>query len=261
LHQTTAHPGVKIISSVATPDGGSKFEESWIAFEPSSAPYAMTPSIPAKHLSFRWTPGDFDFDYHLAPRRRLVIVLEGGIEAKVSTGEVVVFKPGDVWELRDTSGVGHCSRAYRGKPFRTAFIALDENIRLDRRVALTGAIDAGMPCKTMRRTDGAGWRIEDDSLEFKFGGVEGVVTDEIPIESFKFICAYGNCRGGVAQIKPNEIEFTLSGRVLHECGQGRELELRTGEILQRNAPAGTFHERLYPCDDNKPTLSVIAARL
>jgi uncharacterized protein YjlB len=80
---------------------------------------------PATKLAFRETGADYDYDWHNAPRRQYIIMLDGHIEIEVSDGEMREFKAGDVILLEDTAGKGHRTRELSGKPRRSIFVALD----------------------------------------------------------------------------------------------------------------------------------------
>ena len=82
----------------------------------------LSMALPAASLVFRETPGDYDFDWHPAPSKQFILMLEGGVEIEVGDGEVRVFDTGDVVLVEDTTGRGHRSRAVDGRPRRSVFI-------------------------------------------------------------------------------------------------------------------------------------------
>ncbi|MFQ5398429.1 MAG: cupin domain-containing protein [Anaerolineae bacterium] len=79
----------------------------------------------ATGIIFRRTPGEYDYAWHNTPRRQYVIMLEGGVEFEVSSGEKRRFYAGDVVLLEDTTGRGHCSRAINRQPRYSIFVTLD----------------------------------------------------------------------------------------------------------------------------------------
>lgn len=81
--------------------------------------------IPATGIFFRWTEGRYDNDWHNAPRKTFVVVLEGGLEIVASDGTSKLFKAGDVFLQDDPTGKGHFTKPMDGKPRRTLFITLD----------------------------------------------------------------------------------------------------------------------------------------
>jgi hypothetical protein len=74
---------------------------------------------------FRETGGDYDYDFHTAPRRQYVINLDAAVEITVASGEKRIFEQGEVFLAEDTTGQGHISRAVDGKIRHSMFITLD----------------------------------------------------------------------------------------------------------------------------------------
>ena len=82
-------------------------------------------TLPATGLYFRQTNGEYDNDWHNAPNKTFVVVLEGGLEIVSSDGTTRVFKAGDVFLQDDPTGKGHYTKPLDGKPRRTLFITVD----------------------------------------------------------------------------------------------------------------------------------------
>ena len=93
-----------VVLTAIEPDGagGSLFVEETIGYDATPGPLQVTRRRPATAVNFQWAPGDFDFDYHPAPRKRLVVVTEGTLEVIASNGEARRFRCGDLLEVRDT---------------------------------------------------------------------------------------------------------------------------------------------------------------
>ena len=113
-----------VVLTAIEPDGagGSRLVEETIAYDATSGPLQVTRRRPATAVSFRWVPGGFDFDYHPAPRKRLVVITEGTLEVIANGGEAQRLRCGDLLEVRDTEGRGHRSRSADGAP-RFSFFA------------------------------------------------------------------------------------------------------------------------------------------
>jgi hypothetical protein len=82
---------------------------------------------PVDYLIFRETGGDYNYDFHLAPERQFIIMLDGTIEIETSTGEKQRFKGGDILLVEDTWGKGHKTRSVDRKLRRSLFITLGDN--------------------------------------------------------------------------------------------------------------------------------------
>ncbi|MDA1257607.1 MAG: hypothetical protein O3C10_07165 [Chloroflexi bacterium] len=105
-------------------DGESHFEDVEIALHPT-ATGALSDPQDATSIIFRETGGDYDLDFHTAPRRQYVINLFGSVEIEVGDGSKRVLGPGDVLLAEDTTGHGHISRAVAGQVRHSIFVTLD----------------------------------------------------------------------------------------------------------------------------------------
>jgi hypothetical protein len=74
---------------------------------------------------FRANAPDYDLDWHTAPRRQYIVLLDGEIEITVSDGEMRRFAGGDILRMEDTFGRGHKTRHTRAQSRRSLFIPLD----------------------------------------------------------------------------------------------------------------------------------------
>ena len=87
---------------------------------------ASTPTrLPATGIIFRETSGDYDLDWHPAPRRQYIINLDGGVKITASDGESRIIGAGEVLLVEDTSGKGHLSKSVGGKMRRSIFVPID----------------------------------------------------------------------------------------------------------------------------------------
>ncbi|HVN01021.1 MAG TPA: hypothetical protein VMT68_12485 [Caulobacteraceae bacterium] len=80
---------------------------------------------PATGVIFRETAGDYDLDWHPAPRRQYIVNLDAGVELTASDGERRVIGAGEVILVEDTTGKGHLSKAVSGQIRHSIFIAID----------------------------------------------------------------------------------------------------------------------------------------
>lgn len=85
----------------------------------------LSETQPATGIIFRETAPDYDYNWHNAPRRQYVVILDGDVEITASNGEARSFYAGDIILLEDVDGKGHCSRAITKKTRKSLFITLD----------------------------------------------------------------------------------------------------------------------------------------
>lgn len=81
--------------------------------------------LQAGSIIFRETGADYDYDWHQAPQRQFVIMLEGAVDIELRGGATRRFGPGDILLAEDITGRGHISRAVDGQPRRSVFVTLD----------------------------------------------------------------------------------------------------------------------------------------
>jgi hypothetical protein len=102
--------------------GGSKFEDVEVAqtetpFAENVPPVLVSGPIAATGVVFVTTPSEVrEFEPHPAPRRALVVMLEGEVEAETTDGEKRVIAPGMVALAEDVEGRGHVSRVVSPGP-------------------------------------------------------------------------------------------------------------------------------------------------
>ena len=116
---------MKIVRVYTGPDGESHFEDLEIELRDDGFLGRMSKLVPAKGVVFREVDGDYNLDFHNAPRRQYVVNLTGSVELEVGDGTKRLLGPGDVLLAEDTTGRGHISRNVRGEPRRCLFIPLE----------------------------------------------------------------------------------------------------------------------------------------
>jgi hypothetical protein len=97
-------------------------EVEWAETRPAGK---LSRRMPATGIIFRQTSGDYDLDWHPAPRRQYIINLDGGVEITVSDGEKRVIGAGEVLLVEDVTGKGHLSKAIAGKMRHSIFVPID----------------------------------------------------------------------------------------------------------------------------------------
>ena len=106
-------------------DDESHFEDIEIPLEDAGNIGRLSGIQGATGILFRETEGDYDFDFHCAPRRQYVINLDAAVEIETGDGTIRRINAGEVLLAEDTHGRGHKSRAVDSKPRRCIFVTLD----------------------------------------------------------------------------------------------------------------------------------------
>ena len=95
-------------------------------FSPSAPPIAVSDWLNANGVAFSVIAPDWDGDWHPAPRRQFVAMMQGTIEMETSDGEKRAFTAGSAYLLTDLDGQGHCARVVGGEPATIALISVPE---------------------------------------------------------------------------------------------------------------------------------------
>jgi hypothetical protein len=103
----------------ADASGESHFEDVFLPSERRSSPTgtvdALTAPLRTEGVVFRTVVSEAsETEPHNAPRRLLIVQLDGTVEVEVSDGEVRRFGPGSVLVVEDTTGKGHVTRNVSG---------------------------------------------------------------------------------------------------------------------------------------------------
>jgi quercetin dioxygenase-like cupin family protein len=94
----------------ADEQGESRFEEIKINLTESGPIGYLSETYQVKELQFRVNDAGYDWDFHNAPGRQFIILLDGEIEITSSLGDSRTFRGGDVILVEDTVGKGHKTR-------------------------------------------------------------------------------------------------------------------------------------------------------
>ena len=116
---------MKIVRIYTGPDNQSHFQDLEVALKNDGKIGFLSEKMKATGVLFRYTTGEYNYDFHTAPRRQYVVNLEGEVEIEVGDGTKRILRSGDILLAEDTTGQGHISRAVAGKPRRSLFITLD----------------------------------------------------------------------------------------------------------------------------------------
>ncbi|MGD1277762.1 MAG: hypothetical protein ABR964_11140 [Tepidisphaeraceae bacterium] len=116
---------MKVTRVYADEHGESHFSEREIELRDAGLIGHLSQPIPAKSVIFRENEPAYDYDWHVAPQRQFIVLLDGAIEIEVSDGARRTFRGGDILLMEDTTGKGHRSRHVEPRRRRSVFIVLD----------------------------------------------------------------------------------------------------------------------------------------
>ncbi len=114
----------RITRVYADADGHSHFGELAVPIRDAGEIGRLSEARPVSGVIFRENDADYDYDWHNAPQRQYIIMLDGEIEIEVSDGERRRFRGGDVLLVEDTTGTGHRTRTVNNQPRRSIFVTL-----------------------------------------------------------------------------------------------------------------------------------------
>ena len=116
---------MKITRIYTGDDGQSHFEDMDMPLIDQGDIGSLSDEVKATCVIFRHTPGNYNFDWHNAPRRQYVVMLEGNVEIEIGDGTKRILNAGDILLAEDTTGQGHISRSVNGQPRKSLFICLE----------------------------------------------------------------------------------------------------------------------------------------
>ena len=105
-------------------NGESHFEDITIPLKSNGEIGFLSDEEPVKGIIFREVEASYDFDFHNAPQRQYIVLLDGGVKIETSLGDVRTFATGDILLVEDTTGKGHKTKNVENKPRRSIFITL-----------------------------------------------------------------------------------------------------------------------------------------
>lgn len=115
---------IKITRLYSDKNGDTHFEDMVIETKEVGTIGFLSDNIPVKDIIFREVVPSYDYDFHNAPQRQYLVLLDGLIEIETSLGEKRQFGSGDIMLLEDTTGKGHKSRNLTEVRRKSIFITL-----------------------------------------------------------------------------------------------------------------------------------------
>ena len=91
-------------------NGESHFEHIQIPLHEAGNIGRLSEVVPANGIIFREVEPSYDWNFHTAPQKQYIVLLDGEIEIETSLGDKRIFKAGEVLLVEDTTGKGHKTR-------------------------------------------------------------------------------------------------------------------------------------------------------
>jgi len=113
---------MKITKIFNDENGESHFEEIEIPLINQGEIGFLSENINVQKVQFRKVSADYDF--HCAPQKQYIVLLDGGVEIETSLGEVRKFQTGEILLVEDVSGKGHKTKNLEKKERTSLFIHL-----------------------------------------------------------------------------------------------------------------------------------------
>lgn len=105
-------------------NGDSHFEDRVIPLQDKGDIGFLSDEVPARGIIFREVAPSYDYDFHNAPQRQYIILLDGGVEIETSLGEKRSFATGEILLVEDTTGKGHRTKNLENKVRKSVFITI-----------------------------------------------------------------------------------------------------------------------------------------
>ena len=118
---------MKVIRVYSGDDGESHFETVELPYQPiADAQAEVTTMRGASGIQFRHSPPGQYIDWHTAPARQYVIILQGQSKITVGDGSSHTFATGDVLFADDLTGRGHTTEVVSDEPRVSIFVPLTD---------------------------------------------------------------------------------------------------------------------------------------
>ena len=115
---------MKVTKVYSDENGDSRFEDVDIELFDNGEIGRLSKNIDVKSLQFRKVSPNYDYDFHHAPQKQYIVLLDGGVEITTSLGETRQFQTGEILLMEDTTGKGHKTRYLERRERTSIFIHL-----------------------------------------------------------------------------------------------------------------------------------------
>lgn len=105
-------------------NGDTHFEDVDILLSDKGLIGKLSEIYPVQSVQFRENDPHYNWDFHTAPSRQFVILLDEEIEVTTSLGEVRNFKGGSILLVEDIQGKGHKTRNVKQQSRKSIFIKI-----------------------------------------------------------------------------------------------------------------------------------------
>ena len=120
---------MKVLRVFTGSDNASHFEDVDVTMKEYGVGGKLSALIKGTGVIFREVGGDYDLDFHTAPRRQFVVNLIGSVDITIGDGTSRRLGSGEILLAEDTEGQGHKSRAVDGTSRTCLFIPIDDDAR------------------------------------------------------------------------------------------------------------------------------------
>lgn len=117
-----------IVRIYSDKNGDSHFAEVGIPLKDMGIVGQLSDEVNVGSVVFREVAPTYDWDFHCAPQRQYIVLLDGEIEIETSLGAKRTFKGGNILLMEDTWGKGHKTKNLRPEVRRSLFITLPESV-------------------------------------------------------------------------------------------------------------------------------------
>lgn len=115
---------MKVTRVYSDAEGESRFEDIEVELFDNGKIGRLSENIDVKTLQFRKVSPDYDYDFHHAPQKQYIVLLDGGVEITTSLGETRQFQTGEILLMEDITGKGHCTKNLEKRERTSIFIHL-----------------------------------------------------------------------------------------------------------------------------------------
>src|SRR4030095_885746 len=105
-------------------NGDSHFEDVSILMSEAGSIGALSEKYPVKDIIFREVEPSYDWEFHTAPEKQYIILLDGKIQIETSMGVIRSFHAGEILLVEDTTGKGHKTKNLVPEKRKSIFVTI-----------------------------------------------------------------------------------------------------------------------------------------